>query len=281
MIWACPICQLPLTAREGGVECSANHQFDRAKQGYLPLLPAHHRRSAAPGDDKAMLEGRRNFLSAGYYAPLAELVAEALCSRDPIAGGLTLLDSGCGEGYYLDRIVQRAEGFPLQAYGLDISKDAAKLSAKSVRSASIAVASSFQLPVIDQSVDVLLRIFSPGDLNEVARVLREDGEFWRVVPGPRHLYELKRALYDEVKLHEIPGAPEGFEVLESKSLAFDIELESSESIEQLLQMTPFVWHGSDAGKNELRQRTALSVSAEFVLQRYKKATVQPREAGHG
>lgn len=281
MIWACPICQLPLNPRAGGVECSANHQFDRAKQGYLPLLPAHHRRSAAPGDDKAMLEGRRHFLSAGYYAPLAQLVAETLCARDRVADTLTLLDSGCGEGYYLDQIVQRAAGSELQAYGLDISKDAAKLSAKSVRSASIAVASSFQLPVIDRSVDILLRIFSPGDLNEVARVLRDDGEFWRVVPGPRHLYELKRALYDEVKLHEIPDTPDGFEALESKSLTFDIELESSEAIEQLLQMTPFVWHGSDAGKNELRQRSALSVSAEFVLQRYTKAAVQPQEVGHG
>ncbi len=283
MIWACPICQLPLQERTGGVACAANHQFDRAKQGYLPLLPAHHRRSAAPGDDKAMLEGRRRFLQAGYYAPLANLVADQLCAVGRSRDLLTLLDSGCGEGYYLGQALERArpENIALQAYGLDISKEAAKLSAKSLSGksstaatrgvASIAVASSFQLPVLDQSVDVLLRIFSPGDLKEVGRVLRPDGEFWRVVPGPMHLYQLKQALYDEVKLHEIPSAPEGFDELESTDLAFQLELASSGAIEQLLQMTPFVWHGSEAGKNALRQSSVLSVNAEFVLQRYRKA----------
>ncbi len=288
MIWACPICRLPLQVRTEGGSCAANHQFDRAKQGYLPLLPAHHRRSAAPGDDKAMLEGRREFLKAGYYQPLADLVAEQLCARSPSSAPLTLLDSGCGEGYYLQCLIERAKhrGVRLEAYGLDISKEAAKLSAKllndrsrssesaaaeSDQGASIVVASSFQLPVLDRCVDVLLRIFSPGDLDEVARVLKDNGEFWRVVPGPRHLFQLKQALYDEVKLHEIPTTPDGFDALESISLGFEIKLNSEAAIEQLLQMTPFVWHGSEAGKTALRQSSALNVSAEFVLQRYRKA----------
>ncbi|MGH1371498.1 MAG: putative RNA methyltransferase [Cellvibrionaceae bacterium] len=295
MIWACPICRQPLQASSGGVSCSANHQFDRAKQGYLPLLPAHHRRSATPGDDRAMLEGRREFLQAGFYAPLADLLAEQLCGVGESRESVTLLDSGCGEGYYLGRIMARARDLVvrLKPFGFDISKDAAKLSARalsadgvsaaqsrgansadnSVDTASIAVASSFQLPVLDESVDVVLRIFSPGDMDEVARVLRADGEFWRVVPGPKHLYQLKQALYDEVTLHEIPASPEGFETFESTPLVFPVELTNSQAIEQLLQMTPFVWRGSEQGKAVLRESSALTVTADFVLQRYRKVAV--------
>jgi len=272
VIWACPICRQPLIERAGGVACCANHQFDRAKQGYLPLLPAHHRRTASPGDDKAMLEGRRRFLQAGFYQSLADLVAEKIAQLNTDAGPLTLLDSGCGEGYYLEQIIAKTQslGIEILPYGFDISKDAAKLSAKSVTEASIAVASSFQLPVIDQTVDVLLRVFSPGSIEEVARVLKLGGEFWRVVPGPRHLFELKQALYEDVRLHELPESPKGFEPLESIPLSFVMSLASAEVIEQLLQMTPFVWHGSEQGKARLQESSELSVTADFVLQRYRK-----------
>lgn len=275
MIWACPICRQPLFEREGGVACTANHQFDRAKQGYLPLLPAHHRRSASPGDDKAMLEGRRRFLQAGFYQPLADLLAEKVVQLAGALNPLTLLDSGCGEGYYLGKIIAKAQSSEtdIQPYGFDISKDAAKLSAKSVPEASIAVASSFQLPIVDLSVDVLLRVFSPGSVEEVARVLKAEGEFWRVVPGPRHLFELKQALYDDVRLHELPESPEGFAPLESLPVSFAMSLTSAESIEQLLQMTPFVWHGSERGKAQLRKSHELNVTADFVLQRYRKVAV--------
>jgi 23S rRNA (guanine745-N1)-methyltransferase len=276
VIWVCPICRQPLFEREGGVACAANHQFDRAKQGYLPLLPAHHRRSASPGDDKAMLEGRRRFLQAGFYQPLADLLAEKVVQLAGALNPLTLLDSGCGEGYYLGKIIAEAQSSEtgMQPYGFDISKDAAKLSAKSVPEASIAVASSFQLPIVDLSVDVLLRVFSPGSVEEVARVLKAEGEFWRVVPGPRHLFELKQALYDDVRLHELPESPEGFVLLESLPLSFVMSLTSAESIEQLLQMTPFVWHGSEQGKAQLRKSHELNVTADFVLQRYRKVAVE-------
>ncbi len=274
MIWACPICKAPLRLGEGGVHCPRNHQFDRAKQGYLPLLPAHHRRSAAPGDDKAMLSGRRAFLQAGHYQPLVDRLAKELQELSAQRGSsLTLLDSGCGEGYYLQQLLVAAEAWSsgLDAYGIDISKEATKLSARALPEASIAVASSFQLPVLDDCVDVLLRIFSPGDSGEVARVLSSSGEFWRVVPGPEHLFQLKQALYDEATVHQLPSVPEGFELISEAPIEFSMSLEGSEAIGQLLQMTPFVWRGSETGKGELRRAVSLAVSASFVLQRYRSA----------
>ena len=72
----CPLCQAPLAELEGGVGCAVGHRFDRARQGYLNLLPVQHKKSLDPGDNAAMVEARRRFLDAGHYAPLAERLAQ-------------------------------------------------------------------------------------------------------------------------------------------------------------------------------------------------------------
>lgn len=275
MIWACPLCQQPLSLEAASAVCPANHRFDRAKQGYLPLLPAHHRRSAAPGDDRQMLVARREFLAGGYFQALSERLGQQLKSfavaRDLGATEhpVTLLDSGCGEGYYLAELLAATAPIEVQAYGIDISKEAAKLCSKALPAASIAVASSFALPVTDHSVDVLLRVFAPGDSGQVLRVLKPGGEFWRVAPGPDHLIELKQKLYAQATRHELPATPEGFVLIEQQALSFTVALESMEAVGALLKMTPFVWRGSREAKIELEQTSSLTVTADFVIQRYK------------
>lgn len=61
----------------------AGHRFDRARQGYLNLLPVQHKNSRDPGDNLAMVEARRDFLNAGHYAPVAKRLAELAAERTP------------------------------------------------------------------------------------------------------------------------------------------------------------------------------------------------------
>ncbi|HBS77040.1 MAG TPA: SAM-dependent methyltransferase, partial [Pseudomonas sp.] len=98
----CPICHDELGAVENGVACPANHRFDRARQGYLNLLPVQHKNSRDPGDNQAMVEARRRFLDGGHYAPLAKRLAQLAAERSP----RRWLDIGCGEGYYTAQIAQ-------------------------------------------------------------------------------------------------------------------------------------------------------------------------------
>jgi 23S rRNA (guanine745-N1)-methyltransferase len=67
--YLCPICQdsLNLTENKKSYCCAKNHHFDVAKEGYLNLLPAQHKKSKEPGDSKAMMQARRNFLEADFY----------------------------------------------------------------------------------------------------------------------------------------------------------------------------------------------------------------------
>ena len=272
MIWACPICQQALIVDAGSVVCSDGHRFDRSRQGYLPLLPAHHKRSLEPGDSRTMLLQRREFLQRGFYRPLADLLSrQMLTASEDRDRNVTCLDTGCGEGYYLHSVAesQRSHNHTFHGYGSDIAKEAVKLASANYKSLEFAVASSFQLPVLSDSVDILVRIFAPGESSEVARVLRHGGEFWRVVPGPSHLSELKSMLYQQVKLHDLPEVPAGFQLLDQQQLEFELELTDNLSVCLLLGMTPFAWSGSPEQQKTVRALPSLAVTASFVLQRYE------------
>lgn len=85
----------------------------------------------------------------------------------------------------------------VRAAGVDLSRSALKKAARRDKNAEFAVASVYHLPVADRSADLLLNCFSPLALDEFRRVLRPGGGFLYVVPGAKHLWELKQVLYDK------------------------------------------------------------------------------------
>ena len=155
----CPLCALPLTEAGGGLVCPGGHRFDRAREGYVHLLPVGQKHSKAPGDDKGMVAARRAFLDRGYYAPLRD----ALCA---LAAELTgpapaVLDAGCGEGYYTAAVhaALLAAGKAPETAGIDISKFSLQKAARRCRDVEYAVASAYRLPLADASADLLTNVF--------------------------------------------------------------------------------------------------------------------------
>ena len=61
----CPVCQAPVTLTEDGGNCQKGHRFDRSRSGYMHLLPANRKHAKNPGDDKVMVNARRQFLDKG------------------------------------------------------------------------------------------------------------------------------------------------------------------------------------------------------------------------
>ncbi len=273
MIWSCPVCKAPLTvplnAEAKNLVCANGHSFDRAKQGYFNLLLANKKNSQNPGDDASMLNHRREFLEAGHYQPLVDALQKTIAGLvGPDTENVNILDVGCGEGFYLASLQQGLALPSLHCAGIDIAKAAAKLAARKYPSVDWAVASSFQLPVLDESVDVLLRVFAPGDVQEIVRVLKPQGHFVRVVPGPEHLFEFKEVLYRRAVRHELPATPEGFLPVDSIEVKYPISLESNQALRPLLNMTPFLWRGKREGREMLLQAERLDVTANFVIQVY-------------
>ena len=238
----CPICSAALTALNNGVVCPANHSFDRARQGYLNLLPVQHKNSREPGDNLAMVEARRRFLDGGHYAPLAKRLAELAAGYAPERW----LDIGCGEGYYTAQI---ADALPAaDGYALDISREAVKQASRRSKQLTWLVASMARVPLADASCQLLTSVFSPLDWQEAKRLLAPGGGLLRMGPTGEHLMELRQKLYDEVRDYDdekhLSLVPDGMQLAHSETLTFTLTLDNAQARADLLAMTPHGWRAS-------------------------------------
>lgn len=271
--WICPVCQQALTAAQKSWRCANNHGFDVAKSGYVNLLLPNQKGSQAPGDSDTMLKARKAFLTTGHFDPVVHGLAEVICaagqiwhecekSPGEVRSPQFLLDIGCGEGYYLDRLMLLLPDY-FRFAGIDIAKEGLQLAARRNSKAQWVCASNARLPLAEQSVDVITRIFAPSTAAELQRVLKPGGLLVIASPGARHLFELRQALYENVTLHEKVEPPKGFSLVAENESAFSLELDNSADIAHLLMMTPFFWRGKQAGRERLMELTRLQVEVHI------------------
>ncbi len=265
--FTCPICKKRFEKHANSLICENKHCFDLSKRGYVNLLRPSKSGSIRHGDDKLMVESRKNFLNAGFYTPLCEAITDIV--RKHKKEDLTVLDAGCGEGYYTAEIKKAAESD--RVYGIDVSRDAIHAASLRDRSLRLAVASIFDLPVENDSIDLMLNLFAPYDGEEFARVLKKDALLIRAFPAERHLWELKCAVYDTPYENEIDTlALSGFEMIDKTRIAFPLALSDNVQIDALFKMTPYYYKTSREGQARLASLEALQTHAEFYLVTYKK-----------
>ncbi len=270
-LFRCPLCAAPLERTAAAYRCPLRHSFDLAREGYVHLLPPNQKHSALPGDDREMVRARRDFLSKGYYKLLLNTICNlsvALSAEFP-----TVLDAGCGEAWYTAGVHQallEAGKRPRMA-GTDISKFALRSAARRTHDVEFAVASSYRLPLDDSSADLLLNCFSPLALEEFHRILKPGGTFLYVVPGPEHLWEMKKILYDAPYPNEEKETPyQGFAYREIIPVNETISLECREDIQNLFRMTPYFWKTPKAGAERLSALNRLSTRISFRVHVFEK-----------
>ncbi len=266
----CPVCGQILVLESKTYRCEKGHCFDCAKSGYVNLLPP------APGgkrhgDDKLMVKARTDFLDKGYYDPLANAVAR--CVADCETAHLHIVDAGCGEGKYTVDVLNclTEQGKTADIVGIDISKEALICAARRSREIKLCVASTAHMPLADESVDVVLNIFSPLMTDEFARVLRSDGRLICVVPLEKHLWELKALIYDTPYENPAPGEElPGFTLVERQDLRYEIELNSGEDIVNLFKMTPYYYKTGAEDQKKAESADYLKTTIEFGIFVYRK-----------
>lgn len=264
MIFACPVCREALIQNDRQFVCENGHHFDVAKEGYVNLLLANQKKSSDPGDSKQMLLARRLFLDGGYYQPLVDVIAQCLPQSDDNG---VLLDVGCGEGYYTGQMI-----YP-QCYGIDISKNGVRYAAKRYKDVMFAVGSAMNLPVWDNTVDVLINVFAPLDVADAVRVLKSDGMLVKVRPNAQHLFELKQVLYDSPQPHDVSDLlSDGVDHLHhmrSDDATYSMTISESAHIQALLQMTPYYWTASPEQQAHLNTLDKITLTADFRIDVYR------------
>ena len=261
----CPICGLELNRQDRQYVCAQNHSFDVARQGYVNLLTVQQKHSLNPGDTREQVLSRREFLEAGYYAPIAQGLIDA-AKELGISG--TILDVGCGEGYYS---AQLADALGAELTGLDISKEAVRCAAAKYKGKQWLCATAAHIPVEDESVDLLTSLFALTLPEEFKRVLKPDGYYFQVLAAEDHLLGLKGIIYDQLHFKEKNTVPElpGFTRVNSIPIRFDFTVEGKQ-IQNLFSMTPHVFRIGKEGAERLKNTTKLSDTASCMLNIFRR-----------
>ncbi|MBR5446876.1 MAG: methyltransferase domain-containing protein [Clostridia bacterium] len=294
-ILVCPLCASPLHREGRSLVCvggARRHTYDVAKEGYVNLLPPGKGKNAHTGDEAAMVRARSEFLGTDAYGRLSDEVAR-LILENVQSDDVTVIDSGCGEGYHTCRFTSavRDAGRRVYTAAFDASKHAAAAGAKrAVRSALSAkdgvyadfngdavcafmAGNIFSLPVAESAADAVVSMFAPIAWEENRRVLKDGGILVVAASGEDHLLEMRQVIYEEVikKAPEVVPA-EGFEEISRSSVRYTHDLSSSAEIMNLFGMTPFCYKTPREAVERLSAKESLSVTVhtDYFVFRCKK-----------
>ncbi len=269
---ACPIDGARLDSKARQLTCINGHSFDIARQGYVNLLPVQHKRTRHPGDSKEMVQARTQFLNAGFYEPLAKFLAKATLPYLDNKQSC-FLDAGCGEGYYFDYIVnyfqkKNACG-DLSCIGVDISKPAIAKAAIRNKKISWIVGTNRQLPVEEESIDIILCIFGFQSFDGFNKALKLGGKIILVEPGADHLKELREVIYSDVKKSQPQERSEfedkGFVILDKQIVQFKTGAIDKQQINNLLIMTPHFYRANKQGREAAAKLQRLDLTVDFIV----------------
>ena len=261
-LFRCPICKRKLKMVGNSLLCSNKHCFDISKLGYVNFAlnqkqSKHYSRTS--------FESRMDILEKGYYSHILTEITHILSKLENIT---TILDVGCGEGYYSRKI---KELFQADIVAFDISKDAISLASKRDGSKSIKwfVGDLENMPIRDHSVDCILDIFTPANYLEFNRVLTDSGYIVKVIPGNKHLMEFRNIAKEHLKNQEYSNEnvinlfKKQYSVIYQKRVSESYEM-PLEDIKIFADMTPLLFH-VDKTEIDFKKLKTLTIDAEIFV----------------
>ncbi len=220
----CPVrdCGLDLAREDRRYVCANSHSFDIARSGYVNLLQPRDKRSKHPGDTPEAVAARRRLHDRGVTRPLFEGIA----AFSQAAAKDTVLDAGCGEGYYAGTLAHETHS---TAHGVDISIPAVDSAARRYPDCQWIVANADRvIPCATASFSLVLSITARMNTAEFRRVLGNDGRLLVALPAPDDLIELRGAGRDDRVARTLETFHSGFTFLEQTRVSTTADLDAAD-----------------------------------------------------
>lgn len=188
----CPICKTRFTDYTKHITCERNHSFDFSNSGYLNLL----KKNKNAIYDKSLFNARKQVVKNGFFDGVEQLIINTIIERYQQNERLTILDLGCGEGTIFSNVLAalKQRGLKYNAIGIDNSKDGVMIASRSDKSVMWLISDIANIPIFENSIDVILNTLSPANYGEFNRLLKEDGIIIKTVPNNEYLIELRQAI---------------------------------------------------------------------------------------
>ena len=260
----CPRCGCKLSRNGGSLYCFFKHCYDLASSGYVNLVLSGAKAQDNSGDNKEMMQARRRTMDRGYYKGLADKIIEIISAYSHE----DILDIGCGEGYITGSIANAYDESKVR--GTDLSKNAILLASKRYKNASFIVGNSASLPILENSVDVAVAVFTPTYFAELERVVKRGGIFIKVNPAPEHLLDLKELLFENTYLNEEETVNTDAFTLIDKITLTDTYTAVGEEIKDLLQMTPYYYHTPKDAIERVSNLASITTRLAYDIKVYKR-----------
>lgn len=189
---ACPRCAQSMHVEKGSVICAGGHCYDISKKGYLNFITG----KTSEFYTKELYDNRRKIYQREFYTPVLTAMQRAIDTYAEKKEVLTILDAGCGEGFFLSNVCKERNAVKI---GIDITKSAIVSASNQKKDILWMVGDLAKAPIASNCVDVVLSIFSPSNYQMFRRVLRKDGIVVKVIPQKEYLTEFYAVINNQKK----------------------------------------------------------------------------------
>jgi 23S rRNA (guanine745-N1)-methyltransferase len=278
-----------LELKQASLVCTNRHTFNVSAKGFVSLLRSDNANSDLY--DRTFFEHRSAVFEAGMYEHVASLYCDSVSaalstsevsSQTPINDKESyrprVLDAGCGEGYYMRRLAATRqwqssanESAAANLIAIDLSKDAVALAAKGGGDIEWAVSDLAHIPLKDHTIDCVTNVFSPANYLEFQRILRPGGTLIKIIPGPRHVKELREAIaqaglredarYSNEQVRS--GISEHMHIVSSTSVSATTRVDAA-LLQDFMAMTPVMFH-IDQAELDLEKIHTITIEAELIV----------------
>lgn len=275
--YQCPICdsELKVHGPSQGYYCENRHRFDRHEQGYWVFAKPNNK---SVTDPRQLMRAKRYLLESGIFKPVVDKMADMLQVHwqqvELKQSAYSQLDFDCGDGYYLralaEALAELGSSFSLEQTGICEAENAIFAAAKSQENVRFLLAGTKKLPFTNDQFDLLTLVDKQLKGKECVRVLKPEGLLLQVSPGPRHLWQIKQHIYEN--LTEKPyvlSLPKELALVASEQVTLKVDVSPEQAL-TLLEMTPYAWRVKEKDKRKLVKGDFSELEFDFVINLARK-----------